>query len=87
MKLVRNAIAGATVFAATAILPLQAYAQSCSALWFERNQIYANYGYCFKTARGQRAFGTACSTSNPRLTRADRNRVAAIRRAEKRRGC
>ena len=87
MRIIRNAIAGATVFAATAIVPLQAYAQSCSALWFQRNQIFANYGYCFQTARGQRAFGTACSTSNPRLSKRDQRRVAAIRKKERNKGC
>ena len=38
---------------------LPAYAQSCGDLWYERNAIYKDAGYCFKTARGIRAFGDA----------------------------
>lgn len=35
---------------------------SCSTLWRERNQIYKDAGYCFKTARAIRAFGNSgCS--------------------------
>ncbi len=38
-----------------------AYA-SCASLWYERNQVYKDAGYCFKTARAIRAFGNAnCS--------------------------
>jgi hypothetical protein len=32
---------------------------SCASLWRERNQIYKDAGYCFKTARAIRAFGNA----------------------------
>ncbi|HRY02252.1 MAG TPA: YARHG domain-containing protein, partial [Beijerinckiaceae bacterium] len=28
---------------------LPAYAQSCGELWYERNAIYKDAGYCFKT--------------------------------------
>lgn len=31
---------------------------SCDALWYERNAIWASYGYCFTSARGVQTFGT-----------------------------
>lgn len=38
---------------------------SCSSLWYARNQVYKDAGYCFKTARAIRAFGNAgCSYDN-----------------------
>lgn len=46
------------------LLPSLAQA-SCSSLWYERNGIYKNAGYCFKTSRAIRAFGNAgCSFDN-----------------------
>ena len=33
--------------------------EGCAELWLERNSVYAAAGYCFKTARGIRAFGNA----------------------------
>ena len=31
----------------------------CGDLWFNRNQIYKDAGYCFRTTRAIRAFGNA----------------------------
>ena len=36
-----------------------ARADACSELWFSRNQIYKDAGYCFKTSRAISAFGNA----------------------------
>ena len=36
-----------------------ARADSCSELWYSRNSIYKEQGYCFHTSRGIRAFGNA----------------------------
>jgi hypothetical protein len=48
--------------AAAAISSLEAAEASCASLWYRRNQIYKDAGYCFKTARAIRAFGNAgCS--------------------------
>ncbi|PZQ15088.1 MAG: YARHG domain-containing protein [Ancylobacter novellus] len=34
----------------------------CARLWFERNAVYKDAGYCFKTSRAISAFGNAgCS--------------------------
>jgi hypothetical protein len=48
--------------AAAAVSSLGAAEASCASLWYRRNQIYKDAGYCFKTARAIRAFGNAgCS--------------------------
>ena len=37
----------------------EAQAQSCGELWYRRNSLYKQAGYCFKTARAIRTFGNA----------------------------
>jgi hypothetical protein len=78
----------ATTLGATATV---AQAQSCQALWVERNSYYKAAGYCFKTARAIRYFGNAgCRYNNEGsvpLSRAARNRIAQIVRLERRLGC
>ena len=70
---------------------LPAYAQSCGDLWYERNAIYKDAGYCFKTSRGIRAFGNAgCQYDNMNdvpLSANSRARVAEIVRMERDYGC
>jgi hypothetical protein len=39
------------VIGAVPILAWEAQAQSCGELWYRRNSIYKQAGYCFKTAR------------------------------------
>jgi hypothetical protein len=68
-----------------------ASAQSCGDLWYQRNSIYKQAGYCFKTARAISAFGNAgCSYDNvsdvPLSPRQGRI-VAAIRAQERGIGC
>jgi hypothetical protein len=77
----------AAFIAATVPLATPASAANCTDLWVARNSIYANYGYCFKTALGKQTFGTACSTNNPRLSASDQRQVAAIKAEERRRAC
>ena len=65
-----------------------AAAQSCWDLWYERNLIYAENGYCFSTSLGKRTFANyECWTKNPPLTNYEQNRVAQIKAEENRRGC
>lgn len=65
-----------------------AMAASCYDLWYQRNAIYDDNGYCFKTQLGRETFDNSdCWTDNPRLSRAEQRRVDAIRREERRRGC
>jgi YARHG domain len=63
----------------------------CTRLWVERNQIYKNEGYCFKTARAIRYFGNAgCIYDNEAdvpLSRAERERIAYLISQERRFGC
>jgi hypothetical protein len=67
------------------------HAQSCQALWVERNQYYKNGGYCFRTTRAINYFGNAgCrydSEGAVPLSRATRSRIAEIARAERNLGC
>ncbi len=83
----KAAFAIALVAATTPLATPASAAQSCYDLWYNRNEIYATYGYCFKTALGQQTFGTNCSTNNPRLSAYDQRLVAAIKAEERRRGC
>ena len=62
-------------------------AMSCGDLWYARNAIYADKGYCFKTARARAVFGRGCFPPYGRLTRSERRRIVAIERWEARRGC
>ncbi|GJD60674.1 YARHG domain-containing protein [Methylobacterium frigidaeris] len=34
-------------------------AQSCDEFWYQRNMIYKEAGYCFRTAKAIRSFGNA----------------------------
>ncbi|MHB1109400.1 MAG: YARHG domain-containing protein [Devosia sp.] len=60
---------------------------SCSELWYERNAIYADNGYCFKTAKARRVFGSACFPPYGKLSRSEQKEVDAIRRWERRKDC
>ena len=60
---------------------------NCQDLWYERNSIYANQGYCFKTRRAQNVFGRSCFAPWGRLTGAQQRRVDQIVRWERRKGC
>jgi hypothetical protein len=60
----------------------------CQELWFMRNSIYHEAGYCFETVRAIRTFGNqGCMTRNPRFNRHQRANIAAISTAEAARGC
>ena len=60
---------------------------SCSKLWFERNKIYADNGFCFKTARARRQFGAGCFAPFGRLTGFAKRRVQRIQQLERINGC
>ena len=79
------------VVGAVPILAVEAKAQSCSELWYRRNSIYKQAGYCFKTARAIQTFGNAgCSYDSEYdipLSARQRGIVAAIREQERDQGC
>lgn len=60
---------------------------SCDQLWYERNSIYAQYGYCFKTDRAVRTFGRGCSAPYGRLPPRALATVENITSWERRKGC
>ena len=67
--------------------PVPAAAQSCDALWYQRNEIYKAQGYCFRTQRAIAAFGNAgCQYDDIQdvpLSANDRRAVADIVRQER----
>lgn len=85
----RIALFAAALGVVTAHSPAQA--QSCGEAWFQRNQIYKDNGYCFKTARAIRAFGNAgCSyddVGDVPLSARQRAIVADLRAFERMNGC
>jgi hypothetical protein len=64
---------------------------SCENLWLVRNRIFADNGYCFKTARGKEHFDNAtCSVDDANLVKLnshERANVATIRAVERDMGC
>lgn len=84
-----RAIAALLVVAlAPAAWPGKAHAQGiCENLWFERNEIYARKGFCFKTARARATFGAGCFPPYGQLSGFERRRVEDIQAEENARGC
>jgi YARHG domain-containing protein len=89
---IRRMMIGASVVAVAAVVTTSyASAQSCQALWTERNSYYKNAGYCFKTTRAISYFGNAgCmydSEASVPLSRGILARIAEITRIERMLGC
>jgi hypothetical protein len=84
-------VALATVTTALPALAQEIRSWSCERLWQERNQIYKDAGYCFKTARAIRYFGNSgCSydrEGDVPLSQRDREFVATIQQVERSKGC
>lgn len=80
------AIAGAILTTAASAAQAQ-----CQRLWVERNSIYRDAGYCFKTDRAIRYFGNAgCAYDNEGalpLSGWQRQRIAQILADERANGC
>ncbi len=59
----------------------------CDSLWFERNQIYKEAGYCFRTAAAIRQFGNAgciyVDQNDVPLSNRNRARINEIVRVER----
>jgi hypothetical protein len=60
---------------------------SCGQLWYERNAVYAQFGYCFKTDQAIRTFGRGCVPPYGRMPNWAESRVAEIQAWERRKGC
>lgn len=86
------AFVGMLIFAA-GLAPSAGHAQSriCDRLWVERNQVYKDYGYCFKTQRAIRYFGNrGCRyeyESDIPISRRDRALIDRIQAQERDYGC
>jgi hypothetical protein len=90
MRIVSMAVTVGLAAATLAASMSLAAAQTCESLWHQRNSIYRNAGYCFKTPRGKAAFsniGCAYGESSVPLSDRQRARIAAIKRLERRLGC
>jgi YARHG domain len=82
----RFKLIGLTLVALTLSSP--AMAAFCPDLWFERNAIYDENGFCFKTEKGKATFDNSdCWTSKPKFSKSEWNRIKAIKRQEKLEGC
>lgn len=82
------ALAAMMVVAAAGPAAAQSYRRmSCGELWYARNAIYADAGYCFKTRRAIRTFGRACFPPYGRLTPRQQDEVDEIQSWERRKGC
>ncbi len=82
----------AALFALSALtagyaLVVPAQAQSCNDLWYRRNAIYAEAGYCFQTQRARAVFGRGCFPPYGRLSPYQQQMVNDIQRQEDYMGC
>lgn len=60
----------------------------CSQLWYQRNLIFHNNGFCFSTARAKSVFDTSqCTTRSPTLSPSESAELARIKSAETANGC
>jgi hypothetical protein len=91
MRLSPTAMLLCLIGAITVVSSGLAVAQSCDQLWYERNSIYKQEGYCFKTQRAIAAFGNAgCMydvENQVPLSPGERARIAAIVQVEQQYGC
>lgn len=64
---------------------------SCQNLWYVRNRIYDDHGYCFKTPKAIREFDNSdCYVRNAArldLNRREIQNISRIREVEQRKGC
>jgi len=60
---------------------------SCRALWYQRNAVYAEQGYCFKTSDAIATFGPRCFPPYGQLTAEQQRYVDQVKAWEARKGC
>lgn len=85
MRLYRIAVVALALVTA---LPGTAMAASCFDLWYARNQIYDDNGYCFRTDLALQYFDNDdCWTRNPTFSRSEQRAINAIVAEEKQRRC
>ena len=70
------------------LVEAKTYAEmDCSQLWYSRNALFAEEGYCFKTRDAIRVFGRVCRPPYGRLGKEEIEEVKLIRSWERRKGC
>ena len=80
-------VAVLTVAVAPLALAGAARADACDRLWYKRNAIYAEAGYCFSTERARSVFGPGCHPPYGRLSPWAQRRVNDIQAEEDDIGC
>ncbi len=60
---------------------------SCYDLWYARNEIFANKGYCFEKPKSVEAFGRRCYPPYGRLNSYEKEEIDRIKMWEQRKGC
>ena len=66
----------------------RAEGDECISFYVQRNKIYADAHYCFKTNTALQYFSNAgCRPGEPRLTASQQRRVAQIQAQERRYNC
>jgi hypothetical protein len=85
MKLV---ISTALALGLLGVLPSAAMATSCYDLWYARNAIYDDNGYCFSTELAQDTFDNSdCWTKHPHFSKKEQKLINAIIYQEQQRYC
>ena len=84
-------VAALALAAGFAVTAANAQSRVCHRLWVERNQIYKDYGYCFKTERAIRYFGNrGCRyeyQNDVPISRRDSARINRIQAEERDNDC
>lgn len=81
-------LAGGVTATTATLASAQSYSQmTCSELWYARNSIFAEKGYCFKSRRAIGVFGPRCYPPYGRLNQWERRQVNIIESWEYRKGC
>jgi hypothetical protein len=69
-------------------LPTAAMATSCYDLWYARNAIYDENGYCFSSELGRETFDNSdCWTKHPHFSKYEWKTILAIKEEEEERDC
>lgn len=86
-----RAVAFACLIVGAAPILAAPQAQGCEELWYRRNSLYKQAGYCFRTARAIQTFGNAgCqydSEADVPLSARQRAAIARIAQEERDLGC
>ncbi len=89
--MVRGSMVAGALAAGLVMTSCPVSAASCGGLWYARNAIYKEGGYCFNTPRGIRSFGNAgCQyddVADVPLSARQRATVVEIQREERYLGC